>query len=1097
MDLKDVKAIDETSRKKIVNNTKTNYFVEAGAGSGKTTALVSRMVSMIENGIDISKISAITFTKAAANEFYSRFQNKLIEKSNDSANNDIYLKALQNIDLAFMGTIDAFCNMIMSEHPNECAIPSNSKLIDDEQANKIYSKEYTNILNGLYNDPLLENKADKFLKFESRPEETFMLTLNVLLAHRDCKLELDSKEIFDIDKKYQNEIKTIRKIVHVLSNNLNYITAPNDEVCEKIQKSFRRNIKIFDSNWNENVSNVLTAYKYTFGHKDFRLIADKKVLDSLEEGSIYFKEHISKGKLAWYELDRDRLPVIIETIENLRYNVALDFVSLAKERILETLRNRGLLTFSDYLIYLRDTLRKDAISGGKLIKHIQVRHKYYLIDEFQDTDPIQAEIFFYLAAENINEDYRKCKPYDGSLFIVGDPKQSIYRFKNADVANYLKVEEIFKKNGGEVLNLYSNFRSTKTLKDWFNDTFKVTLKQNEDQAAFEEIPNEEKEEDGFTGVFTYEVSYIIKDDIEQSDEYKVKTIIQKLVNNKDYQITEKVKTNGKVEYQKRCLDYKDFMVITPSKPVLGKYVSVLKENKIPYYVEGNINFFESEAFKTLTMFYGAVTNLSDNRYLYGVLKSNLYKISAKEMNKAREIKFSFDLTKDEDISSIKNLSAAILELKEFAQVSKVLNPSSLFSKMIEEVNVFEKEGNKNMEYVFFVLESLKTKENAKEIVTHKEALEFFERLLNDPNVYERCPGLQKDGNQVHLANLHKVKGLEAPVVILAHPRRKVREPEFRIERNDKENVGYLFRVTKHKDNGSTTNIISTNRYKDSFEEKEKNSMFAEESRLAYVAATRAKNVLIISNCITSKGPAKENAWNDLINLISSKKLKNIEDVLRDVKIKDSHLSQIEYKTLKQTKNVLDENKNYLIQVNNEIKNPSKLVDQYIDAELSELEQKELVQTKDQNKALLGTLVHKMIEMIIKSNYSLDKDILINSLVDKDEETHKLLCDVYDKLINGGYVQNDNRIDILKTLKSAKEVYTEVPFTYKEDNIIWNGIIDLIYKDDSGWHIVDWKTNKEAKDIELHYQKQLEAYKIAFKKLTGNDVVDASIYHIEL
>ena len=125
---------DMNSRESIVCDTNTNFFVEAGAGSGKTTMLVRRMVAMVEAGIDVSKICAITFTKAAAGEFYERFQALLAKRSTEPTKEhpdrepgelqnptDLTRKrcaeALQNLDLCFMGTIDSFCSMVLSEHP--------------------------------------------------------------------------------------------------------------------------------------------------------------------------------------------------------------------------------------------------------------------------------------------------------------------------------------------------------------------------------------------------------------------------------------------------------------------------------------------------------------------------------------------------------------------------------------------------------------------------------------------------------------------------------------------------------------------------------------------------------------------------------------------------------------------------------------------------------------------------------------------------------------------------------------------------------------------------------------------------------------------
>ena len=147
---------DQLSRDKIKNDISSNYFVEAGAGSGKTSVLVERIASMVEKGIDISKICAITFTKAAAGEFYARFQNRLARSQSENAK-----RALQNIDLCFMGTIDAFCNMILSEHPAKAMIPSDSEIVDNNALEKLYLSEYSRIQNGEYTEELKE-KSRRF-----------------------------------------------------------------------------------------------------------------------------------------------------------------------------------------------------------------------------------------------------------------------------------------------------------------------------------------------------------------------------------------------------------------------------------------------------------------------------------------------------------------------------------------------------------------------------------------------------------------------------------------------------------------------------------------------------------------------------------------------------------------------------------------------------------------------------------------------------------------------------------------------------------------------------------------------------------------------
>ena len=139
------------------------------------------------------------------------------------------------------------------------------------------------------------------------------------------------------------------------------------------------------------------------------------------------------------------------------------------------MRDKGYLSYFDCLYYLRNMLKNDAEKDGKLIRYIYDRHSYFLIDEFQDTNPMQAEVFFYLTSENPVPQWSACVPRQGSLFIVGDPKQSIYRFRSADVSSFLKVKHLFEESGGAILALSKNFRSTRSLCEHFNQMFSEML----------------------------------------------------------------------------------------------------------------------------------------------------------------------------------------------------------------------------------------------------------------------------------------------------------------------------------------------------------------------------------------------------------------------------------------------------------------------------------------------------------------------------------------------------------------------------------------------------------------------------------------------
>ena len=170
---------DSLARETIVNVLDRNFFVEASAGSGKTTSLVNRMVALVEDGVPVNKICTITFTVAAADEFFVRFQSLLSRRTIDNPNDpsvddlgpttkesrDKCLEALNNIDSCFSGTMDSFCNMVAHELPNELDIPSDAQVLSEEELIQIIKEEYFKILtdsnNELYELAGLFNKTFK------------------------------------------------------------------------------------------------------------------------------------------------------------------------------------------------------------------------------------------------------------------------------------------------------------------------------------------------------------------------------------------------------------------------------------------------------------------------------------------------------------------------------------------------------------------------------------------------------------------------------------------------------------------------------------------------------------------------------------------------------------------------------------------------------------------------------------------------------------------------------------------------------------------------------------------------------------------------
>ena len=1042
---------DYIAREKIRTDIRSNFFVEAGAGSGKTTVLVDRMVSMVEGGIDISRICAITFTKAAASEFYARFQRKLSESKDPLAK-----EALKNIDLCFMGTINSFCNMVLSEHPAKAGIPSNSSVIDEEKMETLYRRELSAVQRGDYGEDLRE-KYELFRSYFYNADELFTKGISRLMGTRNTHLIFPKAVEGRIDDVYASDIDQIRSILVFLYNNPHALAEGSQEARDA-KEALAEGIKTLTGKWGDELEQVISTLKSLQGLRiDVKFDADKLPLG----WDRIFEPHFSKNKIAWYEVSEDKDPLLLEKLNNIRYSAAMDLMSSCVEPMCKKFRSKGDLSYTDYLLYLRDMLKKDAEGDGKLIEHIYNRHSYFLIDEFQDTDPVQAEIFFYLCAERPVSDWRKCKPKPGSLFIVGDPKQSIYRFRNADVASFQKVKALFKDHAGEVLTLSRNFRSTDILCGWFNKVFTDLLPADtQDQSRYESIPVGEKPEykGSLNGTYKYSAK-VPKKIADWDDPYIAAEIIRSIIDDPKMTIQ-----GGGNDAVPRRPEYKDFMIITPGKNHMDYYMRALAERGIPFRIEGKLLFNECPALIMISKIMSAAADPFDKRKLF-------------------------------ELNSISGCNVTEKTLFKYYD-SKEMSPAAFFSMIMDREKVFVKAGGHNAEYVYYALELLRQAEIDGTVSSVKEGAAFVDSLITDGSELERSIQLIKDTNRVHIANLHKVKGLEAPIVILADPYQKSFTPVFRVDYSGETPQSWMFNLED--------SAVCSEYKKEA--ELEMAALTAEKDRLLYVAATRAENALIVSMGKTSKGVnSPSNPWGVLDQYIEN-------DIFAAVEHSDK--KAVEGKTPVDANKLFEDAEQISplrctapFEKSYEIIRPStvklkNMIDDEPEAEETSARSTAPLHAHSllEDPALYGTMVHHMMEVLVSSKNKVDGDLLVESTLREyqaDPDKYKSHLTSVLKTVRGGGYKQENRApqDILAELLSADEVFCELPFCFSEDQKgIWHGVMDVVYRKNNSWHIIDYKTNADPSNLDEHYQEQLSSYIKAFKVMTGEDA-DAMIYHI--
>ena len=1073
MNTADLMQQDSLAREKIAQQIHSNFFVEAGAGSGKTTILVKRMVAMIEAGLDVSHICAITFTKAAAGEFYDRFQKALIKRSTDeTASPEIRqrcIDAINNIDLCFMGTIDAFCNMILSEHPAKARIPSSSAVLSKEDMKAQYKKAYSQVQKGGYGSELRQ-LCRNFRNAQSSPDKFFYDHIGTLMETRNYRHAYDAVPSNDIDTIYKERIETIRSVLQILLDNPTWIQTGSDG-ARKAWKTLQEKQALLFGSWQDNLGQVVSALKKI---KEIRILPSVDINLFGPRGTAIFELCPSKK---WYCLTESAANDFAVFWEEVQASATMAFLTAAVEQIAEDLRKEGKLSFFDYLLYLRDTLKEDAKNGGKLIGHIYDRHKYFLIDEFQDTNPMQAEVFFYLTAQDPQEDWRKCVPHPGSLFIVGDPKQSIYRFRYADVSAFLRIKEMFTGEVGEVVYLTRNFRSTHKMRRWFNRVFQALLPDTTKiQCKFELIPLEPVPADdgSFDGVYSYDTQ---QNPLEDSE--AVAKIIEQIVNNPAYKIP---LDDGTF----RPVSYRDIMLITPSKKKMGEYIKTFVAQDIPVRVEGKVLFDHCPSLVAVSRIFAAVAEPDSVQAVVAALTCKRFGF---DLNRIHHFKnANRGLSPFATHTGDAELSAALQELNAFVVRSHKMSAAALFTVILEDLQIFKYVSSKNLECLYFALELLRSAEAGGQFSSLSQAAAFLNSLITGKSETERAISLIKDEDRIHMANLHKVKGLEAPIVILADPNGKSKTPTIRADQEGEPQC-WLF------------DILAKKKYEAEYD-AEKACLEAEADRLLYVAATRAKRVLIIADPgLTKDGKRRASPWKFLLDYCEGEIFDIFTKIPIPVKAPPSAVDAAELYAAAENRlaGTVSTTNSYAILRPSQVKLKGKTSaeDDFED----EKEDNVRTHTVRTNATVIGTLVHSLMEAMVSSRNTAPLAALVRDIAseyDAESENYiQLLSKVGTTIQNGGFPQESAAPqDILPALLAADEVYCEVPFCRKSGSDIWHGIMDVVYRIGDQWFILDYKTNADAHGLEEKYKDQLDAYVEAFRELTGCTAIPL-IYHIDV
>ncbi|WP_350274878.1 UvrD-helicase domain-containing protein [Kribbella sp. HUAS MG21] len=446
--------LDAPARDRIRSDTDSTLFVEAGAGSGKTHALVERVRTLVlRDGVPLRTIAAVTFTEKAGAELRDRLRVEF-EKARRTEVGQLADAALDDLDSASIGTLHSFAQQILLAHPIEAGLPPLIDVLDEVGSSVAFEERWAELQQQLLDD---DSIAEPLLLAMAVGVELKHLRSLARLFGNDWDLIADRVLVEPPELVAMPDLTGLVAAAAQIGGLAESCLDPEDRLLPKVQQIRELGVMLDAASDQETQLAILHTFR------------------GLKVGRIGRKENWPD--IAKVRADCTEVVDVAASLVELLLDACLRHLShWIAERVLESAELRradGRLEFHDLLVLARDLLRRDADVRADL----QERYERLLLDEFQDTDPIQIELAVRIAggAEADAADWRDLEVPEGRLFVVGDPKQSIYRFRRANIATYLTAQDLL----GETVALTTNFRTVPPILHWINTVFATLIQPQE------------------------------------------------------------------------------------------------------------------------------------------------------------------------------------------------------------------------------------------------------------------------------------------------------------------------------------------------------------------------------------------------------------------------------------------------------------------------------------------------------------------------------------------------------------------------------------------------------------------------------------------
>jgi len=834
---------DQPVRDSIRLDIDVNLCVEAGAGTGKTTVLVDRIVEVLRRGrTKVQNLAVITFTEKAAAELAARVRDGLDRAAQDPAatadERAAIEEAIRGLNLAHIETIHAFAAGLLRERPVEADLDPGFEVLVDLPAQLEFEEAYDEWLTAA-------------LAAEPPPAaliDALNLGLDFSLVREAAHTLHEQRDLLPLPA-YQAEPVDLIRLLADIDAVLTPVRGlkPLDGVDDKAHDAMVATCDLRDQ------FELLRSRPEVL-----RRAAATAELPSPRNGNQKHwphKQHCIDVKAAVNDAtgllhgcrDAMRAAATARLLAWLQ-----DFVAWYEARR----RAAGKADFQDLLIWARRLVR----DRPDVRAYFQAKYQRIFVDEFQDTDPLQVELIIYLCEDGATAaDWRDAALRPASLFVVGDPKQSIYRFRRADIAMYDAVKErVF---GGEVRAITQNFRSHPKIIDWVNHVFRdliveaparqsryIDLEARPDlpDAVAQPVLRLHGQESGSSAPAT-----------RRAEAEALASLIHSSIDNGEWRVRD---GDGGV----RPARYRDVAVLIPSRTELHVYEEACTRAGVPYRHEGGRTFFKRQEVGELVAILRAIDDPSDAVAAIAALRSSAFGCSDEELllHKAAGGGFDHRRVRPDAAGPVADALRRLAELSGRRNECHAANPllvgslPELVRAVLDELRL--------VEFAMLQPQGDQVAANLLKIIDQARAfagasgggLRGFVRWLKENiarTTEETDAAISEETDDVvRIVTIHMSKGLEFPIVLFANMNGARYNGTKVIA--DRTGGGSLHVQLGKKEDG-----FLTPGYEDA-DVAERLHADAEDMRLLYVAATRAKDLLVVP--FITKGAVGNASLND-------------------------------------------------------------------------------------------------------------------------------------------------------------------------------------------------------------------------------------------